>query len=104
MADDDKKPKQKPIYHVVTVEGDTLTVIRPNVQAATQFAAMDAVMEERPETLRAGKLGAFLANSLRFKDYTTRTETKTDSVEVEHTFGQNGVQPEPEAKQPELTA
>jgi hypothetical protein len=84
------KPKAKPVYHVVTVEGDTLTVVRPNVQAATQDAAMDAVMDERPADQREGRLGAFLAGSLRFKDYTTETEVKVKSQRAEHTFGVNG--------------
>lgn len=64
------KPVARPFYTVVEFEPTgKMFVVDPRRQAKDQFAAMEAVMAERPENMRNGRLAAFLANSFKGKTF-----------------------------------
>lgn len=66
-------PARTPIYHVVRVEGDRLTIVRRDAPAKNQEAASDAYVDSLPPDQRNGEYGAFLASSLKSWPYESET-------------------------------
>lgn len=73
----DASAARTPVYHVVRVDGDTLTIVERNVRAKNQIAASDAYVDALPAEQRNGEFGAFLASSLKTDEYEAETITVT---------------------------
>jgi hypothetical protein len=78
-ADTDKK---SPTYHVVRVEGETLTIIARDVPALKQEIACDKTVEKLPKAEQRGKYGALLARSFKVFEYEPETKTVLNKREV----------------------
>lgn len=84
-------------YTVVRVNGDSLTVLDPEVIARHQDEAMDKVaLTLQPEN-RQGRIGAFLLGSYREHDLNTSQEWQTETKKVAPSFAASNGSPPPAA-------